>query len=93
MKKIIKKRKNILWIILLIVGCSPYVYNFFKAVSSATNGYLGFCIGGYCTPTYGITAFKETFFWGFILFWPIYLIATILIIISVIMLIKKPKKK
>ena len=59
-----KDKKNILWKILLIVGCIPYAYIIFNAISNAINGDWGFCIGGDCSATYGRTAFKNTFFGG-----------------------------
>ena len=62
MKNNNREKKNILWKILLIVGCIPYAYIIFNAISNAINGDWGFCIGGDCSATYGITAFKNTFF-------------------------------
>lgn len=86
MKKIIKK---ILWIILLNIGFFPIFVAILNGLNSAINGTTPALCQSDCEVYYGIRAFGESFFFLLTIFFPIYLISTILIFISLIKLVKQ----
>lgn len=52
-------KKNVIWIILVIIGFIPFIYGIVISVSDAIRGTSGLCVGADCVPIYGFKAFKE----------------------------------
>jgi hypothetical protein len=83
------KNKKLLWCIPLVIGLAPFVWALIGGLYAAINGFSGLAIFG--TPYYGWDAFLDwTFLFSFVA-WPAYLVGLGLIILSLFMLLRKPK--
>ena len=78
-----KSKKNIIYIILIVVGLIPFIVPIVWAISSAIKGdSLGMCVLD-CEISYGLSVFFDFLLWYSIVFWPTYVIGIALIIVSI----------
>jgi len=78
------KIKKVLWVVLILIGVTPFVITGVIGIESAINGENGFCAD--CPDEFGMTAFCGTILTAVILFAPIYVVAIIIIIFSILKL-------
>lgn len=72
-----------LWIILLVVGTLPFIVSLTFGIYSSISGFSGLC-WWQCNYDYGFKAFFDSILLFSYIFWPAYIIGTILIILSAI---------
>ncbi len=82
------KHKNLLWKLLLAVGCIPFAAVLVSGIYKAITGFSGLSISA--PPAYGMGAFLDWVILASFLYWPLYIIGGLLIIVSIaVMLIRK----
>ena len=93
MKKKIKIKK-IIWTILLIMGILPFVITLGVGIYHSIVGTNdGICIMCNDRPLiYGLEAFEQMMVFAIYLFWPVYIIALIVIILAIIRLVMLRRK-
>lgn len=82
------KKKNLIWKLLLALGCLPFAFVIASGIYKAITGFSGLAFNS--PPAYGFTAFADWVILVSFLYWPLYIVGGLLIILSIsVMLIKK----
>jgi len=84
------KNKNVLWRIILTIGILPYVIALGFATYSAVIGFSGLCILN-CKDIYGLQAFVDSIIIYSYVFWPTYIVGSVIIVASIAILKRKSK--
>lgn len=84
------KKKNLIWLLMLIIGFIPFAFPLLYGIKNAIFGYSGLCLFD-CSLDYGFSAFVDTLVLISYLFWPAYIIGIVLIIIGIFKLIENKK--
>ena len=77
------KNKNLIWIILLLLSCVPFILSLAVSIYSI---FFGFTF--IFNTTYGLDAFADSISVLLYLLWPLYIVYAILIAFSVFMLVR-----